>query len=373
MDTVSEIPPEGKSIAVIGVGGNIGSHLAPHLARMSGIDRIVLVDPDAYEAKNLTSQDITPQAVGRRKVAVQAERLHRVNSALRIVTIAEAVENVPLGRLRGDVILACLDSRRARCAVNEIAFRLGVPLIDAGVEPGGLLARIEVYAPGSHDAPCLECGMDDSDYALLEQRYPCGGEEVENPATNAPSSLGALAASLQAIECQKLLAGRSDQVLAGRQVLIDAAHHKHYVTKLARRTDCRFDHATWSIARGECRSPDCTVAEALDLNGVTASRESPIVLRVEGKAFVTSLACGGCGRIRKTLRLQGRLRTSERKCTKCGGELTPVGFEMREELDEAMPRSVLRRPLHSLGLMAGDVFSIGNPRGDSRHYEIGHD
>jgi adenylyltransferase/sulfurtransferase len=175
---------------------------------MSGIGRVTLIDRDTYEKKNLLSQDITPQDVGRSKAAVQARRLRRINPALRVDVIVDAVQNVPLGQLRADIILACLDSRTARQYVNQAAWRLGVLWIDSGVEGRGLLARVNVYVPGP-DTPCLECAWDEQDYEALEQTYPCQGETGEPAPTNASSSLGALAASLQAIECQKLLSHKS--------------------------------------------------------------------------------------------------------------------------------------------------------------------
>jgi len=58
------------------------------------------------------------------------------------------VENVPLGQLRSDLILAGLDSRRARMEVNRAALRLGLPWFDAGVLGEDLLVRITRYRPG---------------------------------------------------------------------------------------------------------------------------------------------------------------------------------------------------------------------------------
>src|SRR6185295_12516568 len=233
-----------KRIVVVGAGGNIGSHLVPHLARMPNAGHVTLIDRDVYEAKNLSSQDISPGDVGKRKVGVQARRMRRINHELQAEAIFDAVERVPLGKLKADVILACLDSRIARQHVSQFAWRLGVPLIDSGVEPTSLLARVNVYLPGP-DSPCLECAWDDRDYDALEQTYPCAGFVSNAAATNAPSTLGALAASLQAIECQKLLSGQFESVAVSKQVLIDAAHHKHYVTAFRRNPNCRFDHEVW--------------------------------------------------------------------------------------------------------------------------------
>ena len=67
-----------RSVVVVGAGGNIGSHLVPHLARMQLLDSVTLIDNDVYEASNLQTQDVTPRDVGKRKTAVQARRLKRI-------------------------------------------------------------------------------------------------------------------------------------------------------------------------------------------------------------------------------------------------------------------------------------------------------
>ena len=125
--------------------GNIGSHLVPHVARMPGIGRVVLIDPDVYGDANRSSQAVGEGDIGRAKAVVQAEVVRRVNPDLAVTRLPHAVEDVPLGCLRGDLILACLDSRATRQYVNEAARSLGVPWIDAGVEPGRWLARVNVY------------------------------------------------------------------------------------------------------------------------------------------------------------------------------------------------------------------------------------
>jgi molybdopterin/thiamine biosynthesis adenylyltransferase len=364
----------GKKIVVVGAGGNIGSHLVPHTARMSNVDRVTLIDRDVYEAKNLTSQDIARADIGKRKAEVQARRLRRINPELQVESIFNAVERVPLGKLRADVILACLDSRIARQHVSQYAWRLGVPLIDAGVEPTSLLARINVYVPGA-DRPCLECAWDDRDYDALEQTYPCAGVASHVAATNAPSSLGALAASLQAIECEKLLRGEFENVAVSKQVLIDAANHKHYVTAFRRNPNCRFaEHAIWNITKLHSSASRISFAEVLALVPAGGSNNGSRALRIEGKPFVRRLTCSACGYTRSLLRLECSLRESNRHCSRCGAPAPAAGFDLVEDLlvrtleDERL----LNRSLGSLGFRNGEVFSIGD-RVDERHYELADD
>jgi molybdopterin/thiamine biosynthesis adenylyltransferase len=330
---------------------------------MGCVSKVTLIDKDIYEAGNIGSQDITHREIGKAKAVVQSRRLKRINPSLSIESIPDAVERVPLGKLRSDVILSCLDSRVARQHINQFAWRLGVPLVDAGVEPGGLLARVNVYLPGFDD-PCLECAWDDRDYQALEQTYPCQERSAGVAATNAPSSLGALAASLQAIECHKLLVGQTDRAAIGQQVLIDALHHRHYLTKFRRNPDCRFDHQVWRI---EPASASLTLQKAIELGRERTGSNASKGLKVEGKPFVTRLVCQGCGNAQALLRLECSLNMQEKTCSKCGERLAAAGFDLLERLNAAcVPADALGDSLRKLGLRTGEVFSI-----DSQcHYEI---
>ena len=298
-----------------------------------------------------------PRRLSRRVAFASSARLWT------ITPIVAAVEDVPLGRLRADVMLTCLDSRSARQWVNEAVWRLGVPWVDAGVEPSGLLARISVFAPGA-DSPCLECGWSEADFAALEQSYPCGGDAAAAP-TDAPSSLGALAASLQAIELRKILAGDTARVAVGREVVIDASWHRHYLTKLTRNPRCRFDHGVWHI-------------EPTDPGGVSGIIPAPArrstgtrqTLRVHGRLFATRLCCRDCGAVKETMRLVGRDGQMRQPCRRCGGLLAVSGADLIEEVDlTRLTGGARRRSLRRVGLRAGDVISLTGSNGE-RHLEL---
>jgi molybdopterin/thiamine biosynthesis adenylyltransferase len=354
----------GVPLVVVGLG-NIGSHLVPHLARIRGGSAVVLIDRDTYEQKNLLSQNISHRDVGHPKARAHARRLRRLNPLLKVTAISAAVEDVPLGLLRGSIVLGCLDSRTSRRFLAAAAWHAGaIAYVDAGVAPDGLLVRVNVYV-ATPDAACLECAWDERDYAAQEQRYPCdevpeGGAAVVPP-TDAPSSLGALAAALQAIECRKLLEGEAERSLAGRQVVLDASWHRHYVTALQRNPRCRFDHRLWRIESLPARS---TIADALALAGGEAALEVP------GHAFVRRLACIGCGRDRRVLRLWSRLRRVQRTCGVCGKPMQAVGFDMTEPLrrDDVVGGSS-KHCLDALGLVAGDIVSVSGPE-MTRYFEL---
>jgi len=185
--------------------------------------------------------------------------------------------------------------------------------------------------------------------------------------------LGALAASLQAAECAKLLSGQIDDALLNRELLYDAVSHKQFVTRLVRRDTCRFDHQSLAI-RQLPRSPKgLTVAAALAL-GAGRSKvkaQAAATLEVPGRMFVRELACQ-CGERRRVLRLKGRLRSSQRICAKCGRIMSPLGTGLRNALvGDTLSPSELARPLSSLGLLPADVIALGR-RNRLSCFELGN-
>jgi len=358
----------GRHFVVAGAGGNIGSHLVPLLARWPDVARLTLVDFDRYEAKNLRSQDIEPADIGKPKAEVQARRARRINPQLEVVPIVDRLENVPYGRLRGDVLFGCLDSRAGRRSANEIAWRLNMKFIDAGVEASALLARVNCHAPGASQ-PCYECAWDERDYAALTVRHACDAADPKTPPTNAPACLGALAAALQALEADKLLNG-SAHVIAGQQVLIEVATNHHYVTCLRRNPDCRFDHTTWAITPLRESPRDLTIGDAFGLGHFP--KDNPgAALGFGGRALVQRLDCPGCGFTRRVFKLQERLKVHERFCPKCDRELLAAGFHVSTRLIRPqLAPGAAARSLASLGLLAGDVISVGDGATE-RFFELG--
>jgi hypothetical protein len=357
----------GKHVCCIGLG-NIGSHIVPHLARMPGVDRVTLIDRDVYEPQNLVGQDITTAEVGEPKARVQSRRIQRIAPELVVEAVVDAVENVPLGVMNCDVIVAGLDSKRARQVVNERAWEMGVPWVDGGVEADGLLARATVYRPGAENA-CLECGWGPREYETIEQQYPCGGGSAGAPATRAPSALGGLAASLVALDAQLLLAGARDlkdggHSTRGHSTLLDARHRRYYATKLVFNPKC--------LMPGHCGATEAEVEECRDDTSLSTVLDGAQGLRVVGQSFATALTCSRCGDRREEYRLNASLRSRPAAaCGRCGGEMVASGFDTAEELhSKDLPAAVLSSTLRDLGIRHRDWIRAGGPDGVSRHLEV---
>jgi molybdopterin/thiamine biosynthesis adenylyltransferase len=356
-------------VIVVGAGA-IGSHLLPHLARLSPISRLTVIDHDRYDASNTRGQDIDMRDVGRPKALVQARRLRRINPRLEVVALRAAVERVPLGALRGAVILAALDSRKARMVVNQAAWRLGVPWIDSGIHADGMLARVRVYAPAD-DAPCLECAWEQEDYDAVEQRYPCAQQSRMHASTGAPSALGALAAALQAAECERVLQGDESAPLAGREVLLDVRRHTHAVTSYRRNPACRMpDHAGWRIGTLDT-SPDLsTVGEVLALGSTLRGATASLAFGIAGQRLVTALRCDGCEAVRPTCQTERLARTSRPCCPLCGGRLGSTGFDLRTFAPvSSVPAELRQCRLSDIGVRPHDVLTLRTPETDL-HLEV---
>ncbi|MBI2833207.1 MAG: ThiF family adenylyltransferase [Acidobacteria bacterium] len=339
-----------KRLVVIGAGGNIGSHLVSHLARMPAVGEVVLVDGDRYEAANLWTQNIERRDAGRLKVHVQRDRLRAINPKVRVDAVAKWVEQLPPGLAAADVVLACLDSRRSRQYVNEMAWRMGTPWIDAGIEPGGMLARVNVYVPDAQ-AACLECAWDERDYARLEQSYPCTGRE-EVASTAAASFLGAAAAALQASECAKALTN-DPTLAAGRQVVLDLRHHREFVMSLRQRETCRMSHEVW----GRAALSNCDLASPLaDVARFARGIAPDLRLEVYRKRLVRGARCSACGREVSDWRFVAN-RTADMQCPACGGRMR-FGFHAIDLLTPTEVISMGSRTLEKLGLQAGDVLLL---------------
>jgi molybdopterin/thiamine biosynthesis adenylyltransferase len=233
-----EHPLHARTVLIAGLG-NIGSPLPALLAR-AGVGLIRVVDRDRVEEKNLSAQDYRPADIGRFKAEVHAERLRELFPRCRIECYCVDLEDLPAGLADVDLALGGLDSRRARQVLaGDLAWPLGVPLIDGGVGDGGL-GRVQVFVPGVETA-CLECTWGSADYRLASAEYPCvpGGQAALHP-TGAPAYLGTFTASLMAAEAVRVLDRRPAE---SYEIAFDLNNLALRRFALRRNPRCRHDHA----------------------------------------------------------------------------------------------------------------------------------
>lgn len=347
-------------IVIIGLG-NIGSQLTGYLAALLFAPRsaweLVLVDHDQYQAANLGVQLMSSEDVGMNKAAAQARRLRKLHPGLSVTAHECRLQALPLGEFHAAAVVTCLDSLADRLSVCERVSRMGTLWIDTGVSADDRLARVSVFRPGPEN-PCMACALSDADLAGMEERHLCMGASVPR-ATGAPAALGALAASLAALECEKVLGGNGDQVAAGKEIVVSGKWHTHFVTTLRRNTACSFGHRKLALeCTGSIAPETCTLGEFWS----RFAPADPVAMEAPCGAWLTRLLCRSCGALHSTLQLRGRGAAEPERCGDCGGELAPSGFHIREALERSeISEAQLALPLSAIGVRAREVIAFRAP------------
>lgn len=125
------------SVAVVGCSGT-GSIVVEQLARL-GVGRLVLIDPDVVEEKNLNrilNAGREDALGGRLKVEVLADAIHRMGLGTEVVMIPENMCDSPRAvraAANADVLFGCMDSHEGRLMLNKIATYYLQPYFDLGV------------------------------------------------------------------------------------------------------------------------------------------------------------------------------------------------------------------------------------------------
>lgn len=125
---------EESRLVIVGVGGT-GSFVSIYAAHL-GFQHIVLCDPDVLSATNLNRYvPAEPSHVGRAKTSVLASFLSKRFSNLRVQTLEERFPSLAIERelLHATAVIGCLDAVPDRIALDVMARRIGIPLLDLGV------------------------------------------------------------------------------------------------------------------------------------------------------------------------------------------------------------------------------------------------
>ncbi len=122
-----------RRVAVAGLGG-VGSFAAEALVR-AGVGLLTLIDDDTVDASNINRQiQATPEAIGRMKAEVLAERVKSIrpdteaSAVLERITPESAAALIPEDT---DYILDCVDDVRAKVALILLAKERDIPIISA--------------------------------------------------------------------------------------------------------------------------------------------------------------------------------------------------------------------------------------------------
>jgi adenylyltransferase/sulfurtransferase len=196
----------GSGHAIIIGCGALGCVVADWLCR-AGVGRLTIVDRDVVELGNLHRQvlfDEADAAGAVPKAVAAAERLARVNSAVRIEARvhdanARSIEGLLEDRAENAVVVDATDNFQTRYLLNDACVKHGLALAYAGVV--GTHGMVMTILPG--ETPCLRC-------VFPEPPAPGSSPTCETAGVLGPA-VGVIA-SMQAAEAIKVLGGRRERV-----------------------------------------------------------------------------------------------------------------------------------------------------------------
>jgi hypothetical protein len=130
----------GLSVAVIGCSGT-GSIVVEQLARL-GVGRLVLVDPDVVEEKNLNrilNSGKEDAYLKRPKVHVLASAIARMGLGQEVVPHQANLVNAEIVKAVAecDIVFGCMDGVEGRHLLNRLATFYALPYFDVGVRLDG--------------------------------------------------------------------------------------------------------------------------------------------------------------------------------------------------------------------------------------------
>jgi adenylyltransferase/sulfurtransferase len=213
-----------KKVGVIGCGA-LGTTIANNLVR-AGIGYLRVVDRDIIELNNLQRQNLfNENDIGSSKAGVIAEKLRKINSEVRIESIADDVnyENVEKIIKDMDIVLDGTDNMLVRFLINDACVKNNIPWIYGGaIETYGVTMNII-----PHETPCFRCLIHD---------LPETGSLATCDTVGVLNTIPAIIGSIQSTEALKILLGKDiNKGLLSYDVWIQSFNN----IEIKRRDDCK--------------------------------------------------------------------------------------------------------------------------------------
>jgi sulfur-carrier protein adenylyltransferase/sulfurtransferase len=211
-------------IACIGAGG-LGSPALLYLAA-AGVGTLGVIDDDAVDASNLQRQIVhAADRVGTPKVDSAEQTLGKLNPDTHVVKhrVRLTRDNAEALLSAYDVIVDGADNFATRYLVNDVALRLGKPVVHASVFK--FEGQLTVFAAGG---PCYRC------------LFPAPPRPEDAPSCSEAGVLGVLPGVLgvlQATEALKLVLAIGEPLI-GRLVVYDALRARFRELQLRRDPAC---------------------------------------------------------------------------------------------------------------------------------------
>lgn len=351
-------------VMVIGAGA-LGNEIIKNLALL-GVGNILIVDFDRVENSNLSRSVLfRVEDEGKPKAEVAARAARELNPDVCAVAIdGDVIHDVGLGTFRAmDLVIAGLDSREARLAVNQACWQVGVPWIDGAIE--ALYGVARVFVPP--DGPCYECTMNDTDRRVVSLRQSCAllsrDDILEGKIPTTPTTASVIA-GIQTQEAVKLLHDRRDlPTLADRGFFFNGLIHDSFVVEYNKKENC-LSHETFDKVEELQLTSRSALGEVIEAG---IERLGPDAILEFGREIVTGLTCKTCGKTEKLFRALGKVKGRDAACPTCGVVRTP---ELTHSI--AAGNRNLSLSMQEIGLPAYDILTVRRGT-ETVHLEISGD
>ncbi len=335
-------------VLVIGAGA-LGNEILKNLALL-GFRQLVVVDLDRIEVSNLSRSILFRVSdVGQSKADTAANAYLALLPGANVQPLtANVMQQCGLGLFAwADVILAGLDNREARLWINRCAWKTNRPWVDGAIEGVNGVAR--VFLPGR--APCYECTLGATDWAILDRRMSCNlllheaNTEGRVPTTPTISSI---IGGIQVQEAVKLLHGMP--TLASKGYIFEGLHHSSYVVDYTENPDCLSHYVLEKVVEPTQPSHALTLEQLL--RRAQQDLESDEAVLEFSRDIIHKLVCPHCGAAEECFVPVGAITYDRGKCL-ADGHMRVVqtlsGYRGEAELAS--------RRLDQLGLPLFDIFT----------------
>lgn len=331
---------------VVGVGA-LGNEVAKNLGLL-GIGRVVLCDSDVVAVSNLSRTVLFGAAdIDQPKVTAATAALARLAPATAVLARhADLVHGVGLGELAdADVVLGCLDSRRARLQLLGRCALVGARLVDGGTHPWGGEVRLRLSP--SPDEACYGCSLTAAQRAATDPPVRCDGlAAAPSPASIVSTSL--VAAWMTAAAVQIILG----QPPPWRFLDIDAATGTTGPIRVLRDDACPHHSPIGPVDRFDV-SHTATVDQFL--SGLP-ERAEPLTWA----PFPCPGTCHNCAGLYDSGPYDfGRYHDATAACPHCG---MWIRTQRSQRLRDAAPVA----PLSELGIAPEEILAVRMARGEYR-------
>ena len=311
--------PKLKAAKVLIAGaGALGNEVLKNLA-LIGIGNITVIDFDIVSITNLTRSVLFREKdIGLAKVEVVRQHILEINPEISIQAIHGDLEfDLGIGEVKEhDLIIGCLDSVNARWAINQLAYRAGIPWINGGISIAE--GEVSFFDPNT-EAACYECSISDQMWQRRNQRYSCQSLKRNIPESAMPTTvtIASVVGAMQVQQALLYLHGKTGLLQPGEKIFLGLNPWMTFKVKIQRQEECMAHDLTIKPTISINYQPSLRVQEVLQNLEKSGYLNPTLWLRNEIIGRMKCLSCGHEEHVNKPLR---QYTESEVVCPNCQHE-----------------------------------------------------